>query len=585
MDDAAKTLRRFPLVLICSLLCSVELCLTVMNGYSNFNQELIFTFSLGLVLFLALALFSERYGLKQSTVIIANTVLIIALAVYYFTFPERPHPVASYRYVLLVMASHLLVSFAPFVITAEQNGFWQFNRILFLRFLLSLLYSVALFAGLSLALLGTKELLKINIHPDTYLYLLYLTGTFNTWFFLNGIPVDTAMLESDNSFPKGLRLFTMYVLLPLIVVYLLILYLYIFRLLILQSLPDGWVSVLVSSYSVAGIFALLLIWPLWYSEDYPRLRKFVSLFFIALIPLIALMAFAIGIRVYHYGITENRFMIIMLVIWLLLITFYFLFSKIKRIKVIPVTLFIAVLAAGFGPFNAFDTSRKDQMEILQELLAGNGRFKDGKITSSDIRPDRNDQERITDITNYLVNRFGAGVFYPVISDSLKHQFRDSTWNEYVISEMLFEEMQIQAAYAGPSKEHRVLYHEWPEPVDIRGYDYYMTLSLFTYDVREVISDNFHKNAKVNWSYNVPAQVLTVMTDSIQIQINLLQVAENALRASTENNLVISAENMCFEQESEKAGLKMLIRNISIDQTVPGNRIQSLEATVLLRLQK
>jgi hypothetical protein len=278
-------------------------------------------------------------------------------------------------------------------------------------------------------------------------------------------------------------------------------------------------------------------------------------------------------------------MIIMLVIWLLLITFYFLFSKLKRIKIIPVTLFIAILAAGFGPFNAFDTSRRDQLEILQELLTTNNRFKNGKIVASAEFAVPDDEQRITDITNYLVHRFGPSVFYPYISDGLANQLRDSTWNEYVISEKLFAVMNVQPYYAGNPKEYKVLYHEWPEPVDIRGYDYYFSLTLFTYDERKEVSDNFNRNAKIHWTFKVPEQKLTIIADSMEAEIDIPQLARKVLRSETDNNRVIAASDMTFEQETQGIRIKMLIRNIVIDQSDPANKIQSLEATVLLKFDQ
>jgi hypothetical protein len=79
---------------------------------------------------------------------------------------------------------HLFVAFLPYLRRNELNGFWQFNRALFLRFLTAMLYSQVLYAGLSIALVAIDKLLKIHVPPKSYLYLWILIGfIFNTWFF------------------------------------------------------------------------------------------------------------------------------------------------------------------------------------------------------------------------------------------------------------------------------------------------------------------------------------------------------------------------------------------------------------------
>ena len=41
-----------------------------------------------------------------------------------------------------------------------------------------------------------------------------IAGVFETWFFLAGVPKNLEELDESDDYPKGLKIFTQYVLLP-----------------------------------------------------------------------------------------------------------------------------------------------------------------------------------------------------------------------------------------------------------------------------------------------------------------------------------------------------------------------------------
>ena len=72
-----------------------------------------------------------------------------------------------------------------------------------------------------------KLLFDVSIHEELYVEIWIVTiGFFNTWFFVSGIPDDFDQLDTIYEYPKGLKIFSQYVLLPLLGLYLLILYSY-----------------------------------------------------------------------------------------------------------------------------------------------------------------------------------------------------------------------------------------------------------------------------------------------------------------------------------------------------------------------
>ena len=202
------------------------------------------------------------------TSVIIQAAGIILLAAYYFSLPGEKSNVDITRYILLVIGLHLLVSFSAYIsseifTSSKISAFWQFNQAIFIRILITGIYSGVLYAGLSIAIFSFDKLFNVNIEHKIYGQLFFIIiGIFNTWFFLSDIPSDTDSSESDIVYPKGLKIFTQFVLLPLVIVYLFILYLYTGKIIIEWSLPMGWVSYLILGFSITGIFSLLLVHPL-----------------------------------------------------------------------------------------------------------------------------------------------------------------------------------------------------------------------------------------------------------------------------------------------------------------------------------
>src|SRR5690606_24507962 len=134
-------------------------------------------------------------------------------------------------------------------------------------------------------------------------------------------------LNHVNTFPKGLKIFVQYILIPLAIIYLLILYAYSAKILVEWNLPNGWVSMLILWYAVFGILAILLAYPLRDDTDNPWVRLYSRFFFVGLLPLILLLFIAVGVRIGDYGVTELRYYVVLLGIWLMMMALYFIFSK------------------------------------------------------------------------------------------------------------------------------------------------------------------------------------------------------------------------------------------------------------------
>nr|WP_276899842.1 DUF4153 domain-containing protein [Pedobacter kyonggii] len=373
-------IKRFPLQFIFAVAATLCWCYYIhvsdYRDYSEQNENLkdhlikaIAILNLALALILALDLISERnqYSLKKKWLLRLGGLLISVSL--YFSLDPTNYSADLYRIFLFAFAFHLLVAFAPFIGQEKVNGFWQFNKALFLRFLTSALYSAVLYAGLAIALVAIDGLFNADIKWQTYMTLFaVISAGFNTTFFLAGVPMDYKLLEEDHSYPKGLKIFAQFVLIPLVTIYLAILLVYEIKIAVLWELPKGLVSSLILGYAVFGILSLLLVYPVKETAGNSWIKLFSRFFYVMMIPLVVLLLLAVWKRVGHYGITESRYVLTALALWLAGITIYFLFSKKQNIKVIPISLCIISLLATYGPQSAFSVSKYSQLSRLKRIM-------------------------------------------------------------------------------------------------------------------------------------------------------------------------------------------------------------------------
>jgi hypothetical protein len=398
-----KSLRRFPLTLLCSLVATVCVILIAKDeAHSKVLEKIAATFGLFLPLFFSAEIFEER---KQTPrfLILGLSVLAI-LAFYFLGFPEVVDIFNNksflIRFGVLVIVFHLLVSVSPYILTQNLSGFWQYNKTLFINILTAFLYTGTLTAGLLLAVGGIQNLFELKIDNDWYVYIWFgLNGFFNTLIFTSKLP-SLDLIDIETEFPIGLKYFTQYVLLPLVAIYLGILVAYETKITLQWSLPQGWVSIMVLASAIFGILAFLLIYPL--KEANKWIQTYTKLYYWILLPLVTLMLVAIYVRISQYGLTEPRFFVALLAVWLLVVSLYFSFSKVDNIKMIPLSLLLVGLLGIYAPFNAFQSSRINQEGRLNKVLNKYKLLKDGKIAvPAKAKLDSVDQDRVFAALEYL----------------------------------------------------------------------------------------------------------------------------------------------------------------------------------------
>jgi len=534
---------------------------------------------------------------------------LAVLVIFYFTLPSSTsfsNTATPYiRYALYVIALHFLVAFAPFTkynpLTpfikgeGEINGFWQYNKGLFIRILTAILFSGVLYLGLSFALLAIDYLLGIEIREQFYGELgVIIVGIFNTWFFLAGIPEKISKLDKVQDYPKGLRIFSQYILIPLIVIYLMILYSYTIKIMITWDWPEGTVSLLILALSIIGMLALLLLHPYSYRTENAWIRKFSKSFYIALLPLIIVLFLAIWIRVSDYGITVSRYFLILLAIWLACIVIYFIFSKGKNIKSIPISLFLITILSSFGPWGAFSISERSQVNRLTDMMTDNGLLKDNKILKKHSRISSDVHSEIQSILNYLDEYHGFESINPWFEQDLDSLFEteiDTTvrYKRYSVDEVeiIMELMGLEKALKEFELDsYSFAWAKENDIIDVGGFDYLIELILYSYNKDK--SYNFEIDSN---SYEIKIHPLdpkiTIMSAKGQLimQLNLEDICNELLNEHKVEyyNRDVPAKNMTIQKANKDISISIQINSMTISKEDGKLKLEELSAEMLFNL--
>lgn len=577
-----STLQRFPLALLSAAIAVV--IAIYMVEFSEVETQHLFNVVLvsllGIPLFTTITLASE----KGSWSAFANTAVqlsaIFLLIPYYFWLPTdldyAPYS-HVYRYILYVIGIHLLVAIGPYWKEGEVHAFWQFNKTLFLRFLTAVFFSGVLFAGLSIALLSIDVLLGISIDEKRYLQLFFfMGGIFNTWFFLAGIPSSIEKFGTVKEYPKGLKIFTQNILIPLVITYVIILYLYAGKITFQWSWPEGWVAILILCFSIAGILALLLLYPIQDKVENRWIKRFSTAYFWALVPLVILLLLAIYRRVWEYGVTVERYFVIVLGFWLAGIVTYFLFSKTKNIKVIPASLCIIAFFVSFGPWGAFSFSERSQINRLERYLNHNNILQEGSIQKITEPIPGEDENQIGSIVHYLNDTHGLDGIQPWFQQDLSSlttntNKQDSTSSQRVnhynrpryVVELMGLEYNGSVPLSGSAKNHYEFYTDQNVTLDVNNVNWIIHNLYWSPERVEEHAINNGQNVFIESNeMNPHIRIYLENEDGSFVNINLEKIIEELSGRFRPPSQKLSSQDMAFRFTADTLAATLYFSRIS-----------------------
>lgn len=493
--------------------------------------------ALGIPLTLCIKMFFERKRVSKVTEIVVMALAAIGLAAYYrFLLPEM-NMVPMTRYIGLSLALYLLFMAIPYI--GQREDFEIYVIKLFTGFIVTYFYSLVLFLGLVAINFTIDTLFSAGIPERVYVDLFFIVaGIFAPTYFLSVVPEQGVRFKKED-YPKFLKVLLLYIVLPLLTVYTAILYAYFIKIIVTRFWPAGIVSHLVLWYSFISIVAIFFIYIL--KEGNAWARTFIKFFPKLILPLLVMMFIAMGIRINAYGITENRYWVIIGGLWVTGCMLYLAFRK--KPGNIKIVLSLAIIAAltVTGPWSAYAISKYSQNDRFEKLLTENNMLVNGEIVPSQTISQK-DKVSISSIVQYFD--------------------RNHSLSQLKILPPDFSLVKMKEVFGFPltySYSNQYFnYHLKDEGalLDIRGYDYYLPSPFQLENGKSLTQED------LTISYNRDSFVLTIKrAGQVVYERNIGDIALSIHEKYTGVNS-LERGDMTFVDRNDHFELVFLFRHIN-----------------------
>ncbi|MCY6959945.1 DUF4153 domain-containing protein [Clostridium brassicae] len=569
-----NSIKRFPLTIGFSTMLTIMLIIMsekqnfLSNVTMNNLRRINMTIALGIPLSLCIKLIIEKKEeLKKEFKGILYILDGIILVFYYTFFLKEFNMVSITRY--MGVSLFLYISFMYILWIGNKDYYELYVIKVISKFFLTIIYSFVLFLGISAIVFSIDKLFYIHIPGKIYYYMFLFTAlVFALSLFLGKLPFKKDEFKVSN-YPKAFKILILYIVIPLISVYTIILYVYFAKVVITMKWPIGIVSHLVLWYSLISVGVIFFIYPI--NNESILARSFALWFPKIILPLMAMMFCSIGIRIKAYGITEKRYFVVVLGIWILGIMIYFSINN-KKLKniVIPISLSIIVLNSVLGPFSSYSLSKYSQNKRLEKILLRNNMLKDKKNINSNKNVSENDKTQISMILKYFKNNHSL--------ENVKY-----LPDKFNINDMK-NVFGFKFTSVGTGIGNDYIYYNsnsFQKPVNVNGYDYLFNIMSLNNEtkVNDLIKIIYNRDT---FSFEVFYEKNKVYSKRLDEYANLVY---NKYKEQIGLDSVPS-EDMTFMDENNKVKIKVIFNHIGVTKNVSSETIivKDMDFYILLKMK-
>lgn len=574
-SGALHSLKRFPLPVICASLFTL-LALSEPYGPASVLgadrlDRIMVILPLCFLATLAAALFADARvwpaGLGHG---LGGILAVLLLAVARLDRPQADWQIWNGHWAaFLAPALVLTVMVAPALGGGWDNRrFWDFNRAAWLSVAFAWLSAAILNLGLQATFFALDALLEIDIGQDATSNIAILSfGLLWPWLALAGLPARDAVGIEDP--PKWLGFLVHWLLVPLVISYLAVIYAYIAKILAQWELPDGEVGWVISSYAAVGVAAQLAAAP-WRERGASHVRVFQRWFYPALFAPAAVLALAVWIRIREFGITEPRYLLALLTLWLFfLATVYSL--GVRRLVLAPLSLALLLIAAAFGPWSAGEVSSRSQLARLESALTAAGLFENGQVTPAQATVDFESAKAISGGISFLVahNRQDLlAAWFPVLSPD-----RNTTAQE------LMAAMNVRYVEGRANKRFISFSADMPEELDVAGFQRLYLVQLW----KRTATEDMEEKLPFRLRYDRKSMRVTA-NDGMghQVSIDLAALTQELVQAGVPQVIPKSeAHRLVKEAQDGPLRLRLIVLNLNAREIPSGLEINGGQVQVLI----
>ena len=382
----------------------------------------------------------EKYFYKQNRWLVRGiySAITFVISIIFFVEYLRTNDYYNIYYFTLIPISIVLFLLIPILKKKENKE--KYLQSVFSNFVITGIFATVLWVGIEI-ILTTVNYLFFNSGDSLFFRL----TTYSFWFITDGFGVSlflSLLKKPDDNienyeFPFIFNLLIKFVIIPLITIYTGVLYIYMARVIISMHLPKGLISHLVLWYTVFSVFVIILITPFTQKDKFfENFKKYFPYFSI---PLIFASLFAVFQRTYQYGITENRYYVLISIFWLFFCMI--LYIRKMNIKGIFISLIVCLVISVYSPLSAKNVSNFSQSQRLKRMLVKYGALKDGKISKITQKLTNSQGSQIHTTIQYISDnstiaklnfKNEKGEVYSTLGDLEKGLDVKESWKDYSI---------------------------------------------------------------------------------------------------------------------------------------------------------
>lgn len=543
-----RGVRRYPVTLA---LCAAATALALVQLHGNFDQSVeeslsCWMMALALAVFTALCVrtAAETFTPPRWTQALLFAAAAGLTALYRAYLTQFDAMASAVRLMALCGALILLFLALPFVRRRDGRPVEILTIRLAYRALITGVYAGVLMGGVSAILAAVDKLLGVKLPDHIYEDVaLLIGGLFTPAFFLAGVPDPGDPLPAAR-YPAFVRVLLLYVLIPLLAAYGLILYIYFVKMLATLSWPVGMLGNMVFWYILIGAGVLFLLWPL--RDENPWARTYCRWFPpVGLLPLV-MMFISMGIRIAAYGVTENRYFVWIMGMWLLAALIVRTVHRRGNSLWMPLTLAVVAFLAVMGPWNAFSVSRWSQNARLTALLEKNGMLLSGRMVPAAGEVGAEDRRQISGILAYFDTNHDLSMI-PALPEGFElNGAREALGFEY---QGYYEPSDVNGGgYRSVCREERN-----SALIEISGYDYYVS------NLKEPIDTE----GTVSALYDGETGLLTVSVGSEQPLAVDMKTWAGDLFVRYPEAETVPGDEMTFTAENDAIRVRILVDSLEM----------------------
>ncbi len=588
-NKAINAFKRFPVTLvwaICGTLYVIQLLNDTSTPTSEEQTKVFLTLVLGISWLISTRFFIERFKNPKKWIWLKLVVLAF-LFLFYWHLPDTDIFSGSTKYFIrffhFFIAGHLFLFFAPFIGRWNKTAYWNYLKSVGIAIVRSVLFSHVLYLGLALALAAVDALFDMDIDGKRYGQLFVLCiGIVNTWIYLSDFPKNI-LEETPIRFNKALEVFVKFILIPLVLLYITILYAYGSKILVQWELPKGWVSYLVTALALLGLVVQVIINPVQKTIKSWTINKFYPWFYQLLLPLVVLLFVAIFRRIGDYGVTENRYFVLVIALWILGITVYLLLSKKKSLKILPISLFILALVSSFGPWGVFSVSKNSQIRQFEKVYDA--------VKENNRQATVRQYKQLGSILDYLDDRKSVFELDHITGMSIKEIFKDTIASDKSETYGWFDTKRVLDSLGvtlNPNENNNTLrgnyssYYINQEQVssyDIASYQYMTEVSLSNYTPKKTRIGKFELYYN---SVNLTLELLSHENGNICIEVPIKDKLKKALTKYGDNLYEAEEEELTIISKNDSLTVKLIFTDLGLNIKNDSIIINHLRAFLFLK---